>query len=193
MTPSALKLVVLGLGLVAVGLVVAAPRSPAWEGRVFRELRALDGQLIDEPAPALELTTLDGEPFDLAKLRGQVVFLNLWATWCKPCRDELPSMIALARSLESKHATFEMVAVSWDEDPQAVRAFLAEFPELAQRATIVMDPGGERTRGLGTRLLPETYVIDARGRIVARFPSVRDWNSSQSVALMTSLIHDATR
>lgn len=188
MIPGTLKAVLLTLAAVAVVIVLAAPQAAPWDSRVYREVRALDGQLIATPMPPMTVTTLDGQPFDLAALRGQVVFLNLWATWCQPCRDEIPSMMALARTLAGEHARFEMVALSWDEDLESVHSFLAEFPELGQRATILLDPGGTRSRVLGTRLLPETYVIDADGQIVARFQSLRDWNSASSQRLMTALI-----
>src|SRR5512132_2668761 len=74
------------------------------------------------PAPPIELAGLDGSKVSLAAARGQVVFVNFWATWCPPCRDEMPSMVALGQDLAARHpGQFKMIAVTVDEDLAAIR------------------------------------------------------------------------
>src|SRR5512142_634832 len=82
-----------------------------------------------EQAPALELTDLDGAKVSLAKLKGQVVVVNFWATWCPPCREEMPSLVALGKELAARHpGKFKLLAVSLDEKAEAVRAYLKAPP-----------------------------------------------------------------
>jgi len=200
MIPDAAKLVILMLGLGALVYVVVAPAPPPYEAHVFRELRALDGQLVADELPDgladAEFQTLSGETLRLSDLQrgaendpdGKIVFLNLWATWCRPCREEIPSMAALAEKLAPENRDFAMVALSWDDSPDGVSTYLRSHPKLLRHAVVAMDPGGERSRALGTRLLPETYVIDRDGRVVARFQSIREWSSPESVRLFTGLI-----
>ena len=98
------------------------------------------------PAPPIELPTIDGARFSLASARGQVVLVNFWATWCPPCRVEMPSMLALGRELEAKHpGKFKMVAVSVDDGWDPVREFFAAPPYLGSTAgaTVVLDDASQ--------------------------------------------------
>ena len=176
---------------VAFAVLIAYTPAPAIQPWVQREVRQLDGQLMNQPVPPLEIIDAEGRTINLAKLRGRVVFLNLWKSDCKPCREELPSMLRLAGHLnQSAPDDFIMVAVSWDDDPQALSDFLAQIPGIRSQVIIGVDPGGELTRQLGTELLPETYIIDKRGRLIARFQNQRQWDDEAALNLMTSLIHE---
>src|SRR5512146_347369 len=93
-------------------------------------------------APPIELTTIDGARFSLASAKGQVVLVNFWATWCPPCRVEMPSMLALGRELEAKHpGKFRMVAVSVDEGWDPVKAFFdaPQYRGTTAPLTVVLD------------------------------------------------------
>ncbi len=110
--------------------------------------------------PAMQLTRLDGGPVDLAD-RGRPVVLNLWATWCPPCRREMPMMIDMAA--RAPHVDF--VFANQGEDAARILAFLADEKLLS--ADIVRDPAQKLMSRLGAVGLPSTMVFDARGQLVA--------------------------
>jgi len=153
-------------------------------------------------APALALPTLDGKRFDLAAARGQVVVVNFWATWCPPCAEEMPSMLALGEALARKHpGKFRMVAVSVDETPQLVKDFFARAPYrgLPRDVTIAMEPGaGDVTRtyyckgrgacGPSDVKFPETYIVDRKGQLVAFVVGPIDWSTPAARQYLEGLI-----
>ncbi len=150
-------------------------------------------------APAIELVGLDGSRFSLASLRGKVVFVNFWATWCPPCREEMPSMLRLARDLEARYpGKFKMVAVSVDEDLAAVRAYFGAppFAGLPKELTIAHDPDQAVTkayyctaRGTCPDLkFPETYIVDKAGRLVAYVVGPRDWDHPGARLFLEALL-----
>ncbi len=123
------------------------------------------------PAPDFQLDRLDGEdPIALSDFRGRVVLVNFWATWCKPCEDEMPSMERLYRALHP--SGFELVAVSVDEDPSEVAAFR---DRLAITFPIALDPGQEVSRLYQTTGFPESLLVDRDGTVVERYVGPRDW------------------
>jgi cytochrome c biogenesis protein CcmG, thiol:disulfide interchange protein DsbE len=114
-----------------------------------------------EEAPAFDVTTLEGEHVSLESLRGQVVLVNFWATWCPPCRVEMPGFERVYR--EKRDAGFVIVALSTDRGgPVEVERFLAErgitFPVAMAPRTVVNDFGGVRG-------LPTSFLIDREGRV----------------------------
>ncbi len=125
--------------------------------------------LVGKPAPALSIPD-GGNP--LAALRGKVVVLNFWASWCAPCLLEFPSLAALRRDLPG----VEVLAVSFDEDPEAYRRFLARHPLGLQTA---LDPTGRSNRAFGTERPPETYIIDKRGVVRRRFIGAQEWTTPE--------------
>ncbi len=134
---------------------------------------------IGKPAPAF--TTTDGvQTINLASLRGQVVLLNLWASWCAPCVEELPSLLALQQQVP----TLKIVAVSLDQDDAVYRAFLARH---AVHLSTVRDPDGKVNALYGTAQIPETYIIDREGILRRKFVSAQNWTSPEIVAYLTRL------
>lgn len=114
--------------------------------------------------PAYQATALDGKPFDLGAQKGSVVLLNVWATWCGPCRGEIPML----KELHTKYASrgFEVVGVSVDEGgPEVVRGFVKEN---AVTYPIAVDAEGRIANLLQTTVLPTSLVIDRKGKIVWR-------------------------
>ena len=122
-------------------------------------------------APDFELARLSGDRIALSDYRGRVVLVNFWATWCKPCEDEMPSMERLYQALSP--AGFELVAVSVDETPEEVARFR---DRLGVSFPIALDPGQEVSRRYQTQGFPESLLIDADGRIVERYVGPRDWS-----------------
>jgi thiol-disulfide isomerase/thioredoxin len=177
------------LGVVAAAALVGAvviPNDEPLDRLVVDSLVQTDGQLVDAPAPTFELEDLDGRPVTLADLRGEVVFLNFWATWCPPCRDEMPSMVALAEAMEDR--PFRMVAASQDDSHEDLVAFLLEFGVDPSRVLILRDHDGAVARRYGTELLPETYFIDPDGTIVAKYVSTRDWTEPAFRSILERMI-----
>jgi cytochrome c-type biogenesis protein len=118
-------------------------------------------------APEIELKTLDGQPFSLASLRGRVVILNFWATWCVPCRAEIPDLSAMQRDLASRGLT--VVGVSADDTADDVRDFQKE---LKQDYTVVLGTSAAKAQ-YGVVGLPRTFIIDRAGRIRRTIPGER--------------------
>ncbi len=111
-------------------------------------------------------TTLDGDPLDLADLRGRVVVLNAWASWCPPCRAEMPAFVALAE--DSDPADVAVVGLNTTDDPAAARAFVEE---LGVPYPSIEDPDGAilaTIPGIPPASLPSTVILDREGRIAAR-------------------------
>jgi thiol-disulfide isomerase/thioredoxin len=126
----------------------------------------------DEPAPALDATRADGSAVSLAWPSPDLRVVHFWATWCEPCRDELPGLLALAGELRGRGV--ELVAVAVDDDWDAIRAF---FDGTVPPAVVVTrDPDLHKRFGVST--LPDTYVVDRDGRLVERFHGARDWRTA---------------
>lgn len=138
----------------------------------------------NEPAPAFEALRLDGTVSGLAEYRGRVILLNVWATWCIPCRAEMPSMERLQR--EFAHTDFHVVAVSVDEDrSEVVRQFARD---LGLTFDILHDPTGQIQRIYQTTGVPESWVIDRGGIIVKKVIGATEWDSPINTALVRTLL-----
>jgi peroxiredoxin len=125
------------------------------------------------PAPDVQFEALDGKPIRLSSLHGRVVLLNFWATWCLPCRSEIPEFNALQRDLESKGLTVVGVSVSPVDTSDSIRSFQKD---IKQDYTVLRGPeeiGSKFGNGPG---LPVTYIIDREGRIRQKFigPQTRE-------------------
>jgi thiol-disulfide isomerase/thioredoxin len=131
-------------------------------------------QSTPRPLPDLGIRDAEGKPVSLARFRGKVVLLNLWAEWCGPCRTEMP---ALDR-LQAKHGGpgFEVVALSTDAgDVQAVRRFYGSLG--IQRLAVYVEGEGNVLTALGAPGIPTTLLIDAEGREIGRYVGAADWDS----------------
>jgi peroxiredoxin len=128
---------------------------------------------VGAPTPELRLPDLDGKPVALSELRGRVVFVNFWGTWCAPCRDEAPALERMYRKLHGEG--FEVLAVSIDapDAHDAVRAFRDEF---ALSFPILLDADRATYGAFGATGVPETFLVDREGRIWERFVGPRDWD-----------------
>jgi thiol-disulfide isomerase/thioredoxin len=116
------------------------------------------------PAPALQLQDLDGRVHDLARLKGRVVLVNFWATWCPPCRREMPSMERLSQALKGE--AFSMLAVNVGEDADTIDAFNGQL-DIAPTFPILLDTRSRTMQAWKVAGLPTTFLIDKQGRIVA--------------------------
>jgi peroxiredoxin len=112
-----------------------------------------------EPAPDVELKTLDGQPFRLSELRGRVVLLNFWATWCGPCRKEIPELNAMHRDLEARG--FSVVGVSTYDSADQIKDFQKD---LRQDYKLALGDADAQAK-FAVSALPTTFIIDREGRI----------------------------
>jgi cytochrome c biogenesis protein CcmG/thiol:disulfide interchange protein DsbE len=125
-----------------------------------RDPRSIESPIVGRPAPPFALTLFDGSSVRLEDLRGRVVFLNFWASWCPPCREEAPMLETLWRRLKDHDVVFVGINTQ-DEEPRA-RAFMHEFGLTYPSGR---DPDGRIAIDYGVWGLPEAFVVDPAGRI----------------------------
>ena len=133
------------------------------------------------PVPATRFTDPEGGTHSLADYKGKVVLLNFWATWCAPCREEMPSLDALQAEMGSED--FAVVAIAAGHNPPpAVRKFLEE--ENITHLPVLLDPRQALAREMGVMGLPVTLLIDRDGNEIARLMGGADWSSDTAKALI---------
>ena len=125
---------------------------------------ATKGSLNEAPAPGFSLTDLDGKPLDLAGYRGKVVLLDFWATWCAPCREEIPQFIALQDKYRGQG--LQVIGISMDDGPKPVREF---YHELKMNYPVAVGTEQVAEAYGGVLALPVTFLIDRRGRLAAKY------------------------
>lgn len=134
-------------------------------------------------APSTELATPDGTPLPLVSLRGRVVLVNFWATWCEPCVEEMPSMQRLRERLGTQG--FEILAVNFKEGPQRIDGFMRkmrlDFP-------VVRDDDGAAAKAWNVRIFPSSFVLDAQGNIRYTISGPIDWTSRAVEARIRALL-----
>ena len=174
-----------------VGAIVAVLGGALWFGSYMLK-DELVGVDVGSEAPTFSGATMDqpAGSTSLADYQGQVVLLNVWATWCGPCRTEMPSIEALHKTMGPKG--LHVVAVSIDDPGKAndIRKFLKDFNltfEVLHDSTQTIQ-GAYQTTGV-----PETFIIAADGTIRKKSIGAADWNSAPNRALIASLLKDADR
>jgi cytochrome c biogenesis protein CcmG, thiol:disulfide interchange protein DsbE len=126
---------------------------------------------------------LNGKPEHLTDLRGKVVVLNFWASWCAPCIEETPSLIDLQKRIASRNGV--ILGVSVDEDPSAYEKFLKD--QHINYLTY-LDPSKKIATDYGTSMWPETYIIDRKGVIIRKIIGPQDWNSPDLLAYFDAIL-----
>ncbi len=151
----------------------------------FRDsLEKLDFQIITENTNYIDFNLLDlsGNQASLSNYQGKVIMLNFWATWCPPCRNEMPSMESLYKKMKDKN--FVIVAVNIQENSSTVKSFIQKnrysFP-------VIIDEKGEVAAKYQIRVIPTTYIIDTKGKIAGVFTGSRDWDSDDVVKIFREL------
>ncbi len=138
-------------------------------------------------APAFALAALSGGEVGLGDLRGRVVFVNFWATWCPPCRDEAPALERLYRSLRGEG--FEVLGVSIDDAGAraAIEGFRAEY---GLSFPLLVDADRSAYRAFQATGVPETFLVDREGRLIERFVGPRDWDEPRYAHAIRALLAD---
>jgi len=145
--------------LLALALPAAAQELKPWPGGA---------------APPLELSDLQGKKHRLADYRGKVVLVNFWATWCVPCREEMPSIERLRSSLEGR--PFAVLAVNLAEPESRIHKFLEAVP---LGFPVLLDRDTKTTRAWQAKLLPATYIVGPDGAIRYRHLGELDWSKPE--------------
>jgi peroxiredoxin len=144
--------------------------------------------LANSPAPDFRATLVGGEDVRLSDYRGKVVLLNIWATWCKPCEEEAPSLERLYREIKAGPGAddFEILAVSIDaRSRDAVLPFQSKF---SLSFPILFDPDGRVARLYQTTGVPESFVIDRDGIIREKVIGPRTWDSGEMVGWFEEIL-----
>lgn len=139
---------------------------------------------VGTTAPNFQLWDLDGKPISLSQYQGRVVLINFWATWCGPCRVEMPAMEQLYRQFNGKG--FEILAVSTDQQGVAVTRPFKE--SLGLSFPILHDSDYRVGITYGARTLPITFLVDRQGLIRHRIFGARDWGSQEARQLIQTLL-----
>ncbi len=137
------------------------------------------------PAPDVSVVSLtNGSTMKLSDLKGKVVLLNFWATWCPPCREEIPSMMKLNSKLAGK--PFQMVAISIDEGGKpAIESF---FKQSGFMLPTYLDQSGASSKSYGVTGVPESFIIDKRGILVKKVIGGMAWDSPEAVSFLEGLL-----
>jgi cytochrome c biogenesis protein CcmG, thiol:disulfide interchange protein DsbE len=175
--PAARRRLIVSLGGVAI-LALAF-------GVVWLQSAKYEPLVVGMTAPDFRLPDLQGKTQRLSDYRGKVVFLNFWATWCKPCKEEMPSMQVLWENL--KNQDFMMLAVSMDrvtttkDIPSFVESLKLSFP-------ILTDSWGQTDKRYKLMGVPETYIIDQNGVLREKVIGPRDWTRPESLETIVQLL-----
>lgn len=148
-------------------------------------LAALPKGIIEQngrPAPALKLNDMDGEAYDIASAKGRWIFVHFWASWCGPCRRELPTIQTLSHQLDSKK--WEIVIINTAEDEDTVFSFVSS---VAPDFVPLLDRDGLVTERWKARGLPSTYLVDPQGHIRYVALGGRPWNQKDYIEFLKTL------
>jgi peroxiredoxin len=165
---------------VSMGLLLVGRTSSAGE----HLLQAMGmAKLPRKPAHDFTLPDLHGARISLKQYRGKLVFLNFWATWCIPCREEMPAMEQLHQTFQSQGLA--ILAVDLKESPEKVKAF---FDQHGLSFTALLDESGSVSRDYAVMGLPTTYLIGRDGTLLARGVGGRDWTRGEGKDLIRGLL-----
>lgn len=176
--PNGFRLAGIALAIVAVQAAVVLVYVRVERGRRLVAESTFDYEALTGMAPELTLVRPDGADRRLSDLRGRTLLLHFWATWCSPCREELPDVLATGRAL-AREGNLEVVAVSLDENWESVREFFGgEIP-----AEIFRD-GSATAKAYGVSTLPDSYLVRADGTLRLRIHGARNWLSAAARATL---------
>ena len=165
------------LALAGTGLARASDDPPKFAG-VMGQFTLLNPA---KKAPFREILDKNGMPVDLKRFRGKVILLNFWATWCGPCRIEMPSLNRLQAVMKGKR--FKVMALSVDRFGAArVLPFLKE--NKLQNLEVFLDPRSRNYRAFGVPGLPMSFLIDHKGVVVGYLKGHAEWDSKSALGLI---------
>jgi peroxiredoxin len=150
----------IGLGLLILGVAAFVLLPKPGLSKDTASLASAIPAKVSFPAPELALTDLQGNPVSLANTRGQVVLVNNWATWCPPCKDEMPALEAYYKKHHDQN--FNLIAIEAGEPAAEVASFVRQYKLTFP---VWLDPGSKATTAFRNDALPSSYVIDPQGTV----------------------------
>ena len=195
-SPDLLKWAIRGAALIGVAAVLYVIVSASIKPKSDTDLRQFaKGELVKlvvpaapTPAPTAGFTDADGKAMTLADFKGQVVVVNLWATWCAPCRLEMPTLAKLQAAYQTQPVQVVAISVDRDADLNLAKADIARNAPLK----LYRDPGYKFAFGMKPAAagFPTTVIYDKQGRERARLSGGADWNGKEARALIETLIKE---
>jgi len=177
-----IKLLLLTILLMMVG-ATSAPAAPLAVEQLMQDF-GVQLPKVRKPAPDFSLPKLGGGYTSLADARGKLVLLHFWATWCVPCRHEMPLLHRMEQHLDS--AEFRMICINVNRgDSDEVQAFINQ---VSPQFHTLLDPEGSVRNRYAVRGLPTTYLIGPDGKIIGRIVGERDWSSGATHAMLAALL-----
>jgi cytochrome c biogenesis protein CcmG/thiol:disulfide interchange protein DsbE len=140
---------------------------------------------VDSIAPDIELIDVNKNTLNLSELKSSVLFINFWATWCKSCVDELPSIERLFRQL-SGNPKFRLITILYKDDGYSISGYMKEngytFP-------VYLNPNGSAAKYFGITGVPETFIIDKKGILRKKIIGPADWDSPLAIEALQNLLN----
>lgn len=165
--------------------LLASEKQPSSKAINYSLVSNLQEMKDSAPAPDFTLPNLEGKKIALKDLRGKLLMLNFWASWCLPCREEMPAMERLYQSYKDRG--FVILGVNIKDDKKSALSFVRE---LKITFPIAFDPNGEVGLLYGAWGLPTTYLIDAKGIALARAWGPADWYNPGARELIKTLLDE---
>lgn len=160
--------------LLALIAIVAATLFLVPETKVYEEVASLG-----KPAPDFEYMDHTGKLWKLSDLRGQVVFINFWATWCTTCKAEMPQKEILRQKMEGR--PFQMLGMLFRDDPRNLKDY---FKKNEVNIPTLISPDNEAGKLFGITGVPETFIIDKDGIVREKLVGPVKWDNEESIALI---------
>jgi peroxiredoxin len=170
---------IVAVSILSVVLPAAAAVDPAGELDLIKPNR-------QQPAKDFKVPALDGSRLRLADLKGKVVFLNLWATWCGPCKEEMPAM----ERLWQRYKDHGLVVIALSMDSGGAKTVRAYVEHSKYTYPVGLDPKMEVAQLYGARSVPSTFIIDRSGMVRAIALGPRDWDGKAAFAYFDALLKD---
>ncbi len=172
-------------GIILIIILLAAVAVLVF-GVKSRKVQAPTGTVVGLDAPELVVQDLSGKKYTLSELKGSVVFINFWATWCDSCKEEMPSIQKLYNSFRDEKG-MRVITVLYRDDYKNVDAYMKQnnygFP-------VLMDSEDRSARAYGLTGVPETYIVDKKGILREKVIGPADWSSPQAMSLIANLIKE---
>jgi peroxiredoxin len=146
--------------------------------KTFQEIAVVGKQV-----PNFTLKDAGGNVWNLSDLRGKVVFINFWATWCTTCKAEMKDKAILSEKMQGR--PFQMLGVLFRDDPANLKDYVKK---INVSSPTLIDPGNSLARLYGITGVPETFILDKEGKLRQRLVGPKEWGSPEMIALMEELL-----
>ena len=163
-------------------IIIAFQEVTGGESNLFSKIGIQP--IKNKKAPNFCLKDLNGKEVEMKHFKGKVVFLNFWATWCGPCKEEMPSMEALCQQFKEKDFTFLTISVDYGGG-KAVKEFLDKH---RYTFLVLLDPKGESLDLYDVKGIPTTIIIDKKGAMIGKAIGPKNWNKIEVISFLNLLL-----